>query len=195
MKKLLMTTAAVLCAGTISAATHNDMNMNMSENNYARFDAGWAIGRGSIDDAGVFALGMGHQFTDYMKAELLAEYRPFSKFKKGGADNDFYSLDAMANVYLMYPVMERVHIYGMGGIGYAYNKVDGHENFKGDGRSDFAWNIGAGMTYDINDCWAMDVGYRYVDLGQARAKDRTTGASISEDVQYNDIRLSLIYQF
>lgn len=31
--------------------------------------------------------------------------------------------------------------------------------------ANFAWNAGAGVAYNINDRWAMDLGYRYIDAG------------------------------
>ena len=33
-----------------------------------------------------------------------------------------------------------------------------------------AWNIGAGLGYDITDNWTLDVGYRFVGLGSVKTK-------------------------
>ena len=34
--------------------------------------------------------------------------------------------------------------------------------------ANFAWNIGAGLGYDITDNWTIDVGYRFVGLGSVK---------------------------
>lgn len=34
--------------------------------------------------------------------------------------------------------------------------------------TNFAWNVGAGLGYDINDSWTVDVGYRFVGLGSVK---------------------------
>lgn len=36
--------------------------------------------------------------------------------------------------------------------------------------TNFAWNVGAGVGYDITDNWTVDVGYRFVGLGSVKTK-------------------------
>jgi len=36
-------------------------------------------------------------------------------------------------------------------------------------RTNFAWNIGAGVGYDITDNWTIDAGYRFVGLGSVKS--------------------------
>lgn len=36
-------------------------------------------------------------------------------------------------------------------------------------KSTFAWNLGAGLGYDINDNWTIDAGYRFVWLGSVKS--------------------------
>jgi opacity protein-like surface antigen len=36
--------------------------------------------------------------------------------------------------------------------------------------TNFAWNVGAGISYDFNDYVALDLGYRFAGLGSARTK-------------------------
>ena len=36
--------------------------------------------------------------------------------------------------------------------------------------TNFAWNVGAGLGYDITENWTMDVGYRFVGLGSVKTK-------------------------
>lgn len=39
--------------------------------------------------------------------------------------------------------------------------------------TNFAWNVGAGLGYDITDNWTLDVGYRFVGLGSVKTKTKT----------------------
>ena len=39
--------------------------------------------------------------------------------------------------------------------------------------TNFAWNVGAGIGYNITDNWTIDTGYRFVGLGSAKTKTLT----------------------
>lgn len=39
--------------------------------------------------------------------------------------------------------------------------------------TNFAWNIGAGIGYDITENWTLDAGYRFVGLGSVKTKTKT----------------------
>jgi len=41
--------------------------------------------------------------------------------------------------------------------------------------TNFAWNVGAGLGYDITDNWSLDVGYRFVGLGSVKTKSFRDG--------------------
>lgn len=44
--------------------------------------------------------------------------------------------------------------------------------------TNFAWNVGAGLGYDITDNWTLDVGYRFVGLGSVKTKTKTFNDSL-----------------
>ena len=196
MKKYLLSTLAVagiLACSTIASASE------VLPGPYVVGEAGWAIGMDNMDDAGIFGLGMGYHVNDFMRADVTVGYRPFGKVKFRGEESkksDIWSLPVMANIYAKYPIHRMFDIYGMGGIGMAWNKTDSITNAKGKTKSNFAWTVGAGIDYYINDCWSLDLGYRYTDLGTARVKgnDQFVGQS-KEDVRSNDIKLSARYYF
>lgn len=63
--------------------------------------------------------------------------------------------------------------------------------------NNFAWSVGAGVNYAINDDWDMGLSYRYLDAGKA---DITTAVGDGENtskikVKANDIMLGLTYRF
>ena len=199
MKKYLLSTIAVLTALTVGTAAKAQI-IN-TDHMYVRADAGWSIGAAETEEAAVFDVGVGARMNQYFRADITGELRPWGKqgFKKDGvkvAKPDMYSLDAMMNVYIEYPVWKMVSVYGTGGIGYAYNKTDSYRGaFKGEGKHNFAWNVGAGIQYALTDCMALDLGYRFADLGNARVKDLATGGKIKQDVKYNDIKVGMHYYF
>ena len=67
---------------------------------------------------------------------------------------------------------------------------------KGATKSNFAWTVGAGIEHMFTDCMSLDLGYRYVDLGQARVKSKEgyTGRS-KEDMRSHDIKLTARFYF
>ena len=84
----------------------------------------------------------------------------------------------------------------MGGLGMAWNKTDSIRGAKGATKSNFAWTAGVGIDYFVNDCLSFDLGYRYVDLGQARVKTRTGyDVKSKSDMRSNDVKLSARYYF
>ena len=68
----------------------------------------------------------------------------------------------------------------VGGVGWAHHTVSGFNDTAvgylpggfGSARSkdtsDFAWNLQAGVSYDITTNFKVDVGYRYIHLGSAK---------------------------
>ena len=84
----------------------------------------------------------------------------------------------------------------MAGLGMAWNVTDDMPDAKGATKSNFAWTVGAGIEHMFTDCMALDIGYRYSDLGQARVKSREgyTGKS-KEDMRSHDIKLTARYYF
>jgi len=70
-------------------------------------------------------------------------------------------------------------------------------------QTNFAWNIGAGIGWDITPTITLDLGYRYMMLGEARSKwgNASGGASMAfyrtkvDDVNIHQVQLALRYTF
>jgi len=73
----------------------------------------------------------------------------------------------MFNAWFDVPVRDRLAVYGGGGLGMGgYNMSVNDTVVAGSGTTaDFAWQLGAGVVYEINDRIELDFGYRYVNLG------------------------------
>ena len=85
---------------------------------------------------------------------------------------------AMVNVYYDIDTGTKFTPYVGGGIGYAHlknkTKVAGVSDFgdisssSSESENNFAWNLGAGVAYALNDKISIDAGYRYTDYGNVK---------------------------
>ena len=196
MKKYLLASLAVagiLAFSGVASATESNHGP------YVVGEAGMAMGMKDYDNAGIFALGAGYHVNDYMRADVTVGYRPWGKVNFKGSDDkkaDMWSMPVLANAYVSYPIMNMFDVYGMAGIGMAFNKTDNIRNAKGRSRSNLAWTAGAGIDYAINRCWSLDLGYRFTDLGSARVKGNADyDGRRKRDIRSNDIKLSARYYF
>jgi opacity protein-like surface antigen len=142
---------------------------------------------GDVGNSVIFGAGVGYRFTPILRTDVTLSYLPSLKFK--GTDNlvggteefDVHSLNGMLNGYLdiagFAPRMfGRFQPYIVGSVGFARNETDAVSttvagvtlNSPGDTHTDFAWGAGAGLGYAITPNIVLDVGYKYLDLGELR---------------------------
>ena len=194
MKKLLLSSLAVVgLLGTTFTAQAEEDYWNMS-NPYAVMQAGYGFGHKDYKEAGVFALGGGYHFNSYLRGDVTVGMRAWGEVKHDDTTVDTWSVPALANMYVNVP-WQQMGLYVMGGLGASYNKTDGSSFTKGDEKVSFAWTAGAGIDYRLNKCWSMDLGYRYVDLGESHSKLKEDGVKVKKDIRSHDILLSARYYF
>lgn len=86
------------------------------------------------------------------------------------------------------------------GLGMAFNYANYTFSARGynanfdDHRTTFAWNVGAGVAYDITDNFAVDLGYRYVNLGYYEV-DLPEGGKVKNQPSNHEFMLGLRYTF
>lgn len=86
------------------------------------------------------------------------------------------------------------------GLGMAFNYANytlsapGYNANFDDHATTFAWNVGAGVAYDITDSFAVDLGYRYVNLGYYEV-DLPAGAKVKNQPCNHEFMLGLRYTF
>ena len=161
-----------------------------------------AVGMG-WDSSTFFGLGVGYKLNDWFRADLTGEYRGKSNFHgsdyvrfNGGEGVDNYSGSKsewvfLANAYVDLGTWWCVTPYIGAGIGGARVSIIG---FRDDGFNDvnglsvsttyaadaskfnFAWALHAGITYQVTQSMSIDLGYRYLDMGNG-----TTGATRAFD--------------
>lgn len=196
MKKYLLSGLAI--AGLMMAAT-NAYAIDFSKP-YILGEAGYSFGIKDAGDAGILGIGAGYHINEFFRTDLTVGYRGWSevnmKTAEGKRKTDMWSLPILANLYATMPLNNVFSVYGMGGLGMAWNKTDSLPDAKGATKTNFAWTAGVGFDYMVNNCLSFDLGYRYTDLGQARVKVREgyTGKS-KQDIRSNDVKLTARYYF
>lgn len=107
----------------------------------------------------------------YLRGELELNNSNAIKAHDGPARVNLKKYSVMANVYYDYLTCTPWTPYVGAGLGYAWLKDVWHlEDIKIKDKSTYnlAWQIMAGVTYDLNPNWKLDAGYRYADLGRVR---------------------------
>jgi opacity protein-like surface antigen len=97
--------------------------------------------------------------------------------------------------------------YVGGGFGMASIKADGRYDREYYGRSysekygaksttNFAWNIGGGVAYKVNEQFSLDLGYRFAGLGKAKTKVSDEGDVLkTRDVYMSQFLLGARFTF
>lgn len=132
------------------------------------------------------ALAVGYDFKKSydMPFRIEAEYalRGTEDFKVNGTHVKVWSPQtAMVNVYYdIYTGTPFKPYIGAGtGLAWTGNTRD----------TNWAWNVGAGIAYDFDENWAVDLGYRFLDFGKVHNRNYTG------HVYNHEIMMGLRYTF
>ncbi len=171
----------------------------------------------------IFGLALGYKFNDNIRAELaLNRFHKF-KFKPylSATDKDnktahFYfdqkiSASALfANLYFDVNTFEKFTPYISLGIGYSRNKSgdlnlttkqDGEGDERGitnksDSYNKFAYNVGAGIAYKLNDKVFLEVvNYKYYNLGKVITKPDDDNDRMIAKLSVHSINTGIRFQF
>lgn len=116
---------------------------------------------------------------------------------------------AMLNIYKDLGSFGRFVPYLGAGLGVAYHDVDfvyftGNPNLtneiEGDETLSFAWSLMAGVGVQISDRAILDIGYRYIDMGEAQSGRVDTAGFTNprveiDDLEAHEIKVGLRYHF
>ena len=130
----------------------------------------------------------------YVRGELeLNNSRDIKRNYIGGLDHfRLYKHSVMANAYFDYLTCTPWTPYVGAGLGSSYLKAD----FGNVAKSNYnlAWQVMAGLAYDINSHWTVDAGYRYADLGRIR-KNWGNGQVTKLTARDHEVLLGVRYTF
>lgn len=190
------------------------INTDPSIDHYSATTGFSNVGNVGADNSWVGEVGFGcGQGSRGFRAELTLGYR--SKFESQGEPQlsafvtpaetmhvNITSYTGMANLYYDFGNFRGFTPYVGAGIGFAVNDMDDVSftgnplQIRGGTDVDFAWQVMAGVGYQISDRAILDIGYRYIDLGGVESNSvDTSGAPsypvIADDLTAHEIKVGL----
>ncbi len=169
--------------------------------------------------------GVGYKFNEYLRSDVTLDYETPAKFKGSvyclsspcGSTGEWQASESakitaysgLANIYADLGDFHGIKPYIGAGAGASYLRTsdiksgaqDGYNgnNPKGEGKWNFAWAVMAGVEYPLSDRLSLDLGYRYLNLGDAKTggvRENPGGAVTSveyKDITAHEVRLGLRY--
>ncbi|MCZ4091576.1 outer membrane protein [Sinorhizobium psoraleae] len=185
------------------------------------------LDEGEFDSAPLAGVGIGYQFNDWLRLDGIVEYRgkaDFAALDRYGhsgptgpiwdGTNDYDAAKSewllMANAYVDIGDWYGIKPYVGAGIGASRNRISGFRDINvptlgvayadDDPTWNFAWAVHAGVAYQATERLALDLGYSYVDLGDAKTGNIRTydGSTVNapmhfEDITSHDFKLGMRY--
>ncbi|MDX1974795.1 MAG: porin family protein [Rickettsiales bacterium] len=114
---------------------------------------------------------------------------------------DVRTTDIMASALWHLPDVWSVKPYVGGGAGAVFIQSDTFEQSPstvpgtGDDRTNFAWQLQAGLLYPLNERFDMRLDYRYIDMGRVSMGAFPTLDTFEYDLASHDIRIGFDYKF
>ena len=114
--------------------------------------------------SGSLAFGAKYKF---LRGELEGSYTTKAEEKIGDATAGVQTGSLMMNLYFDIPVSDAVFPYVMlgGAVGYNHVKLEYGNQSVSNHKMNPAWQVGAGISYKVNQKLFTDLGYRYSDYG------------------------------
>ncbi|MDR2412595.1 MAG: outer membrane beta-barrel protein [Rickettsiales bacterium] len=212
--------AIILCAAGSSVANAN--NIYVSEKLSYGFtnltsltvNAGGTIMNGTDETGHTFGsnTAVGYDFGKVGEGNIRAEFEfgfgESSNYKTtnthpaaAGAqmDVDLRAFTFIANVYYDIDTGTEFSPYLGLGAGLAHASVntapeDGIDtaHISKDG---FVWNLNAGLSYNIDENWALDLGYRWLNFGNFSGTTKVNGYKLEGHLDEHEILLGARYRF
>lgn len=160
-------------------------------------------------------LGVGYRFGPGFRADLTFDHRFGARFRGSAATpagalldrGRFQSSTLMANAYLDLGTFMDVTPYFGAGLGVARNVLSDQARLSAapaageawtrvSGASDysFAWALMAGIGYQFSSAFTLDLGYRYVSLGDVKTRQGGAGVDLAA-IGAHEMRVGLRYAF
>ena len=171
---------------------------SFTDSNAAKFilddaDENWSIGGG-----------LGIYIMRGFRMDATLDYRMdtdlFSQLDSGTVPTNQFTgeldtLVGLVNFYYDLDLGHRITPYVGVGVGFAHHSIDGDDTDDED--TSFAWALMAGVDIDLRDRWKLDIGYRYLDMGDGSFGDRKTPGRKFEidDIESHELRVGLRYSF
>ena len=181
--------------GDVGVGLLNFSEFDHSQTNAAfAWPPSWMIVQKDIQDTMIAGIGVGYEVNNWLRLDVTGEYRSKSMFKVTGSYTNFcpnsgvcFDVDQgnysaavlMANVYLDLGTWWCLTPYVGVGLGGAWNRISGIQDVGiiADGSVGFglsnqdisqvnlAWNVQAGLSYNVTNNVKLDLSWRFLNLG------------------------------
>jgi opacity protein-like surface antigen len=150
----------------------------------------------------VYKIGIGYKFNNSIRADVDLRYSALT-YKADDCTQKMHTTSLFVNGYYDANWHENITPYLTAGLGIGTNKAgdakaaDGFVWSKGkNSKQRFIWNVGAGMKFNFNKNYALDLGYKYVDLGKMRNACLYKGLEPkNQRIRGHQATAALIYSF
>jgi opacity protein-like surface antigen len=186
---------------------------------------------GSFSSAPTFQVGLGYRFNNWLRTDFTAQYRGKADFSAldryettDDADpstwdgtNDYSAKKSewlfLANAYVDLGTWQGITPYVGAGIGASRNTISSFRDVNvpnagvayGGTHSEWnlAWALHAGLDFEITDRLTLDLGYSYLNLGDAQSGDliaydgtnTVNNPMVFNDLTSHDFKFGLRYKF
>lgn len=225
MKRILLTIVLAIILALPSAAMAEGTGLYlapkflMSLQNTGTVSRSWSLAGSGVDEysqftlGGALALGMDFWPQQMLPLRLEVECALRGNSEKSWSDHGIYVSDVkgiwnnttlFANVFWDFHNESAFTPYIGGGLGLAINYTgyeatlwNGNRVSVDDRFTNFAWNVGAGFSFDINEMVAIDASYRFVGLGYNELSTTVNGVTgeIANEPYNNEFMLGLRFNF
>lgn len=130
----------------------------------------------------------------WLAVELEYAYLSQQDIDEPGASGDFKASNLMANFILRYPE-GKIHPYVGVGIGWSWGAFKGSDPTVGsvdESDNAFAWQILAGVNFEIAPNWSADLAYRYFT---SKYELNSGGDKVDATAKNNMILIGINYHF
>ena len=189
-------TAAVLAVTMLSPVLAIDAHA-ADKGVYVGGQIGWnnpVRDSGTLDNAASFTGLVGYRFNQNIRADYELGYRKndYSETALGlTLDGDTKVITNLVNVWYDFHNQSDFTPYVGGGIGFAYGKAEAVEPTTplaiDESDVTFAYQLGAGVAYNIQPAIALTTDYRFIDTA--------TFSDIGDDYSAHEIRVGVRYDF
>jgi opacity protein-like surface antigen len=182
-----------------------------------------------FDAAPFMGIGVGYQFNSWLRMDVTGEYRgkatlhgmdtytPEPNSPTGFGSNVYdgtkSEITGLVNAYLDLGTWGGVTPFIGAGVGYTQNTIDhfrdtniptgGVAYGRSKSKGGLAWALYAGLGFQVSKNLTLELGYRYLNLGDAESGDITTYTGVSNiynpmkfhDIDSHDIKFGLRWLF
>lgn len=174
----------------VGIVTQSSLYESSIANPTAGTRSGWL--NSSIDNATTVGAGVGYQFSDNLRGDVTLQYRTATSFQGGNYVTNLTTNATGENsirgttssvVGLVNGYYDIVHWNGLtpfvgAGIGVAFNRISATSTQQGGfnppeygvypekWKTNFAWALHTGVSYDINTRLKLELGYSYLNYGK-----------------------------